>query len=440
MTDSLLITYINKNILKKLEYLDLKFTPALDSPFIDVNIMKKTERTYRIVGMLTLAMYDPDSEEESPDNELKKINFTTKKKVQLDDHDPITLGWLEKGWIIKELRFKKDEKTVNSMHYRQGYRLYKYEEEQIQKKKHAIDQQIQNWNESAASFEYKLDQHLLANSKKGVLTLINMINEGDIQGYEELVNSPLFPLNWSIDKRLKFLHFITAFVQIANIKTNFDWKEIGASYYQVIGGSKVFDLYKEEFIAQLEDWAQCPADTLGLTSLGKITPLYFSGHIAGRFSTYQFGPVHALTDLAIVEDEYCTNTTILWLVENRSILTRMAAEKNFLKEANSLILCADGHLRTSHRKCIQQLVKNSSLSQVIIWSDYDPDGLIIARELYEAVTQVRSPHIKWITPQLDVITNWQQYEEHMVAFLKQQMVEQEQVLGGVSEWKKWIAH
>ncbi|MFP3381347.1 hypothetical protein SB767_34035, partial [Bacillus sp. SIMBA_069] len=70
MIDPLLIAYINKNMLKKLEYLDLKMSSTLDSPFIDVNIIKKTERTYRVIGMLTLATYDLNSTEESPDNEL----------------------------------------------------------------------------------------------------------------------------------------------------------------------------------------------------------------------------------------------------------------------------------------------------------------------------------------------------------------------------------
>ncbi|HUD01599.1 MAG TPA: DUF2399 domain-containing protein, partial [Rhabdochlamydiaceae bacterium] len=197
---------------------------------------------------------------------------------------------------------------------------------------------------------------------------------------------------------------------------------------------------KDEFIAQLEEWAQCPADSLGLTSLGKITPLYFSGQIAGRFSTYHFGPVHALTDLAIDEEEYSTAATTLWLVENRAILTRIAAEKDFLKETNSLVVCVDGHLRTSHRQCIQQLITNGCPDQVIIWSDYDPDGLQIAKELHLAATQSGRPLMKWITHELEVITNWQQYEEYMVAFLKHQMAEQEQVLGGVENWKKWIAH
>ena len=60
--------------------------------------------------------------------------------------------------------------------------------------------------------------------------------------------------------------------------------------------------------------------------------------------------------------------------------------------------------------------------------------------MHLVVSQQGESPIKWITHELEVITNWEQYEEYMTAFLKQQRVEQEQVLGGVEDWKKWIAH
>ncbi|WP_051330883.1 toprim domain-containing protein [Aneurinibacillus terranovensis] len=505
-----IITYIETFILKSAEQLELTNKSNPGSPFIDVNIIKRTERTYRVVGVLTLASNvcndaSADSstsstdvstnQEESPDEELTNINFMPRKKVKLDDRHPTTLRWLEKGWIIKEVRFKKDEKTIDSMHYRMGYRLHKYQADQVQQKKDALAQEFQTWKKRAALLECtwqieqseqqpeqpeqqpeqpeqseqikqpdqieQPEQQMSHTRQKGVQSLLNMINETYWEDLHELEVSPLFPSKWPMQKRLKFLHFVLAFLQLCVTKTDFDWKEIGASYYKKIGGSKEFDLNKEEFIAWLEDWAQCPAALLGLTSLGKITPLYFSGEIAGRFSTYHFGPVHALTDLSISEDDYSTTAATLWLVENRAVLTRMAAEKDFMKKTNSLVVCVDGHLRTSHKQCIGQLLKNSSLKnhslrQVIIWTDYDPDGLQIAKELYlaisqavpqavsQAISQAASPYgipiltLKWITHDHEVIANWQHYEDYMIAFLKHQKAEQEQVVGGVEDWKKWI--
>jgi hypothetical protein len=177
-----------------------------------------------------------------------------------------------------------------------------------------------------------------------------------------------------------------------------------------------------------------------MTSLGKITPLYFSGQITGLFSDYRYGPVHSLTDLSIAEEEYTTNSTTLWLVENRAILTRLAAAKNFLEETDSLVVCIDGHLRSSHKNCIQQLLTNGMIQQVLIWSDYDLDGFQIAKEVYLTVSEKYNGIIKWITHTKEVLENLQDYEAYMQMLLKDRKIEQEQVLGGANEWKKWIKH
>lgn len=440
--DPSVTAYLYKNILKSAEYLDLsqgvQSNPA--SPFIDIAIMKRTSRTYRVVGMLTMAAYQAEKMEEHLDEELRLKKMTPRKKVQLDDNAPHTLKWLEQGWVIKEIRFKSDEKTVETMHYRMGYRLFELLELKKMEKQQATHQEILNWYESAATLESKAGQELDGDGRKGLYTLVNHINQGLNLEHQRIEFSYLFPVRWSVEKRLKFLHFVVAFLQVAFSKTNFDWKEIGASYYQEIGGSKEFDMYKEEFISHLEEWAQCPVDSLGLTSLGRITPLFFSGKIAGRFSSYHYGPVHALTDLAIEDEEYTTESTTMWLVENRAILTRIAAERGFLEETSSLLLCVDGHLRSSHRSCIQQLLGNSFVGQVILWTDYDPDGLQISRELYMAISQFDRIRIKWITHERKTIANWLQYEQYMNRLLQHQHVEQEQGMGGVADWKRWINH
>ncbi|WCK55176.1 DUF2399 domain-containing protein [Aneurinibacillus sp. Ricciae_BoGa-3] len=438
MLDPSTAAYIEKFILKSTEQLELINPSPSDSPFTEVNIIKQTQRTFRITGVLTLGSNVTNSDDESPDDELKNMKLAPGKKVKLDDHDPTTLRWMESGWIIKEIRFKNDGKTIDSMHFRMGYRLYNYEQVQAQKKKDALEQQFESWKLGTASLEHTPEHHFSPRRNKGIQSLLTTIDQLNRLALHELEISTLFPYKWSIPKRLKFLHFVLAFLQLCLTKTDFDWKEIGASYYKKIGGSKEFDPNKEEYIATLEEWAQCPAAYLGLTSLGKITPLYFSGEIEGHYSSYHFGPVHALTDLSIAEEEYATTAATLWLVENRAVLTRFTAEKDFIKQTNSLVLCVDGHLRTSHKQCIHQLLKNSALHQVIIWSDYDPDGLQIAKELYTAVSQHGTLNVKWITHNHQVITNWQQYEDYMLAFLKHHQAEQEQVTGGVEDWRKWI--
>ncbi|MBB3906524.1 DUF7281 domain-containing protein [Anoxybacteroides rupiense] len=440
MIDQATVNYIQKYILKKGEELETLGIDQTSSPFIDVKIVKRTERTYRVVGLLTLSPYKKETVK--IDDSLKDLNFTPRKKVKLDDHAQRTLRWLEQGWIMKEIRFEKDEKTIKTMYYRMGYRLYQYQQECIQQKKDAIDREFREWKNTTKLIQINDDQIELFSyqRKRGFNSLIEVINKVLDLDFYEIEESYLFPEKWSLQKKLKFLHFVVAFLQLCLQKTNFDWKEIGASYFKKIGGSKKFDSNKQEFITHLEEWTKCPAALLGLSSLGNITPFYFSGQLIGNYSSYQFGPVHALTDLSISADDYSTKATTLWLVENRGILTRMNAEGDFIKETNSLVMCVDGHLRTSHKHCIHQLLKNSPIQQTMIWTDYDSDGFQIAKELYTVISPHRSLKLKWITHDHRIMEQWEMYEKYMTAFLKDHKLEQEQILGDVESWKRWINH
>lgn len=430
------IDFIQKYMVKKGERLDFSIN---DAPFIDVKIIKQTERTYRLTGLLIVAKINRE-DLEIVDEELVKRSLAPTKKIQLEDHDPNTIKWFEQGWIIKEIRFKKDGKTPDSQQYRMGFPLYKYQQEQLHAKEKKIEDEFTRWKDSSQMLAQVSLQFQSKSRQHGIQSCQTMISELCQFNISKLEDSSYFSAKWPMTKKLKYLHFISAFLQLCLQKEEFDWKEIGASYYKEIGGSKQFDTYKEEFIDHLESLTQYPATMLGMISLGKITPLYFSGQITGHYSSYQFGPVHALTDLAISEEEYSTNTTTMWLVENRAVLTRMAAEKNFIHDTNSLVICVDGHVRSSHKQCIVQLLKNSRIKQVLIWSDYDLDGLQIAKELYVTVSRHHLLPIKWITADHNVIMDWKEYEEHMQVFLKHKNMEQEEILGGASMWKKWINH
>ncbi len=95
----------------------------------------------------------------------------------------------------------------------------------------------------------------------------------------------------------------------------------------------------------------------------------------GKKSSYDYGSVHATTDLAVFSDEFETTASVLWLVENRGVLTRMAYEHDFLVETNSFVLGIDGQVRSAHRHLVENL--SSCVKQVIIWSDVDEAGLTI---------------------------------------------------------------
>jgi len=408
-----------------------------DASFIDIEIIKQTERTLRVVGMITLFVQQGKEEPFVVDEELLNMKPTPKKKIHLNEHDPKTINWFKQGLIVKELRLKKDGKTPDAQYYRTGYRLYKFQQEQLLNKELQLKQEFNRWVEVSKALSYPSKKSFSELRKNGLINCLSFLEETSLKDPSQLKSESTFPNSWSVEKMMKFLHFFTAFLQLSMQKDDFDWKEIGAAYYKEIGGSKAFDKYKNEFIEQLEVIAHCPVAMLGMTSLGKITPLYFSGNMSGRYSSYEYGPVHSLTDLAISEEEYATKATTLWLVENRGILTRIAAEKNFLNDHHSLVLCVDGHLRSSHKSCIVQLLSNSNIKQVMIWSDYDPDGLNISKELYNTVSEFQQV-IKWIAADYSVFFTWDEYEIYMEAFLKNRKMEQEEMLGGANDWKLWI--
>lgn len=439
MVDQREIDFIKKYILKTGEQLDPIANVIENTEFIDMPIIKKTERTIRVVGLLTIAANHNILEQ--PDEKLQREKITPSKKIHLHDHDPDTIKWYEAGWILKEIRFKKDGKTTDAQHYRMGFPLFQYQQDLLKGQEKKLEHDFHIWKEKAMSLNKGQANFQTIERTRGVDILIASLYEIHHLKSSQIKDSCYFPKNWLISKRHKFLDFFLAFVDLCLRKAEFDWKEIGAAYYKQIGGSKEFDHYKDEFIDQLENLAQCPAAMLGLTSLGKITPLYFSGQLKGNYSSYQYGLVHSLTDLAISQEDYSTDATTIWLVENRGVLTRIASEKDFLRDTHSLILCVDGHLRSSHKQCLLQLLKNSNFMQAVIWTDYDPDGLQIAKEIYETLLGSGSHvKIKWITTNHKVLGNWHEYEDYMKAFLKRGRMEQEEILGGAEDWKRWVLH
>ena len=427
------INFIREHVLKKGEEIE---NPAIInemSGFVDIKIVKKTERTYRIVGLVTVSILTSSIQ---PEEELLQLGLTPRKKVKLPDNHK-TASWLKSGLIMHEIRFKKDGRTPDTQHYRMGYPLFVFLENKNREKERAIEIEWKLWRKRALE---AISIPLPKQKSKELSYLIGIIQNLCSLKVDEIKQSDYFPKTWVLTKRYRFLHFLLAFTEMCLKGNQFDWKEIGANYYQEIGGSKRFDRDKEDFIDHVENLMGCPVLLLGLTSLGRITPLYFSGPIKGDYSSYDFGPVHALTDISISRERYSTTATALWLVENRAILTRMAAEENFLKDTNSLIVCVDGHLRSSHKLCINQLVNESAIEQILIWNDYDPAGLQIAREIFETLQSVNGKRMKWIQPDLKISMNFGKYINYMEQYIQERLMEQEQIAGGREQWLKWLNH
>lgn len=416
--------YLREYILLKNEELNL-LDIRENNGMVDIPIIKKTARTRRIVAMLTIGFCDQNE----PPSQLIKDFTSPKAKRQLDLTNE-TYEWIRQGWIVREYRFAKDGRTVESEQYRMGLALFRYKKEieaQLEMEKTVAILEWENqWHETrktCVSIDLK--------RKKNLESLRDILDAMATEGLKKSINT-----TWRFQKQLLFLHFLVAFYGISMVEHHFDWKQIGARYYRKIGGSKEFDTYKKEFIEAAEVVLEYPLHILGLSSLGTITPIFFTGPMQAESVSYEYGPIHATTDLAVFTEEFHTEAEVLWLVENRGIVTRMAYEKDFLIESKSLILGVDGQLRSAHRRIIEQLAAN--VKQVIIWTDVDEAGLHIATEIGESTLQ-RQVLTKWVVPPLEVVLNLEEFQSRYEKAIGNQKEEQEQEIGGVDQWKKWIS-
>lgn len=415
--------YLYKYILLKNEELNL-LDIRENNGILDIPVIKKTSRTRRTVAMLTVGI----NHQINPPEHLVSGFASPKSKKQFVLTDEI-YEFIRNGWIIREYRLTQDERTVKSEQFRMGLSLFQFKKQMEDEQETVRTESILEWKNQWI----KIKNSSSTPSPERIDKLTRLKDIFDEMVAKDKINS--INSSWRFQKQLLFLHFLVAFYQISMVEHHFDWKQIGARYYRKIGGSKEFDAYKKEFIEVAEELLEYPLHLLGLSSLGTITPIYFTGPMQGDSASYNYGAIHATTDLAVFTEEFKTEADVLWLVENRGIVTRMGYERDFLIGSNSFILGIDGQLRSAHRRLMEQLA--STVKQVIIWTDVDEAGLIIAKEVGETVQKFQAI-TKWVVPPLEVALNFEEFQSRYERAIQVKKEEQEQEIGGVELWKKWI--
>ena len=373
-------------------------------------IQKRTTYTFRTLGNV----YAVEKFDHNPAVAILNLKLSPKaRREKLTISRRFIQEALEKGWLIEEVRFKNDGRTAASIHYRMGPGLWQYEQGKLQE---------------AERKAAKLKAAIYDEAEK----LKDVLPKGFFNGLELFRTEPKDSEGWGKERRQKFAHFLIAYLQLRNEKSRMDFKEIGATYYREIGGSKAFDHYREPFIARLEKWIEAPIQEIGILSLGFITPVHFTGHLKGNYAQYEIGTVHTTNDIAVAKDNFQSNADTLWLVENRAVLTRMATEIDFIKETNAFILGVDGQIGGAHRKLIQQLCAGNRIKKVMIWVDYDRAGRGIAQDL---VAVIGTLPYRLIGNENNVFST---YDAYLSWAKTVSDAEQEMTLGGEANWRKWL--
>lgn len=373
-------------------------------------IQRWTARTFKSIGnIFAVENYDIN-----PNEEITKLKLRPNTRR---DTLPISEQQIEevlhRGWLIQEVRFMKDGRTPESTVYRMGPGLYAYKKLKMEK---------------LAETDELLKQVLL----KEVERTKNILPEEFLHKANGFANEAIDSESWVKERVRKFRHFLIAYLQLRRQKSTMEYKEIGATYYKEIGGSKVFDHYREFFIERLEKWLNAPIHELGIISLGTIVPIFFAGNLTGKYSSYSHGTIHSTTDFAMLDEHFQTDDKILWLVENRAVLTRMAKEREFLQDTGSFVMAVDGQIKGAHRKLIRQICRHSSIEKVLIWVDYDKSGQIIAGNLVNLVKDIPYQLIgnaDNVFSTYEAYIKWSKTIKH---------AEQEMTLGGVKQWNRWI--
>lgn len=414
--------FIDESILRKRE--EMEWLDEQEDGTLVGLVVRRTTRTYHRLARLVVTNEAVGAENE-PDELLIQHRLSRNKAKSLTVDSNIIHRWLLEGWIIKEVKFSADGRTPVSEGYLMGPALFHYEEA---KKIAEVAERDVLFSNTKEQLRQCLHPHLTSSLKDRITHLLS-------QDFTVFKTDEQFR-DWPLSKRMQYLKFIIAILTLSAQKQAFDFKEIGAFYYKEIGGSKVFDRNRIDFIDLLEEWQGEGVETLGLVSHGHITPVFFVGDVSGQYATYGHQTLQAVTDSALMNDHFETSNKTLWLVENRAILTRMAASTEFLAKTESIVICVEGNIRSAHRQFIGQISGSPSIEQVIIWTDYDVSGLSIADEAFYTLTkQVR---VKWIASDGTVYTNYEKYKQWLLERLKFESREQEEVLGDEVDWTSWM--
>jgi 5S rRNA maturation endonuclease (ribonuclease M5) len=219
----------------------------------------------------------------------------------------------------------------------------------------------------------------------------------------------------------------------------FDWKEIGATSYEEIGGSKRFDSNKESLIKLTEQILENSLSDIGLLSNGSLYSIYLAGeyhvhYLDGSEDNRTRPGLYAISNIQAEEiKNISTPGEVVICTENRALLLKMYKSK-WLQESKVLVVGIDGQVKGAHENLLRLLQANPDL-QFFIWPDTDKAGTIIANKLKNVLPYAELVSVNYEDKNIITTSSYIEWL-NILSTSNMQEREQENYLGNSDVWDK----
>jgi len=368
------------------------------------------------------------------------------------DPELLVNNLIASGHLAKWTRFAKDGISISSILVGPGLLI----EEAIRNQRETNFERIIHWtNEQKkrlASIKTLQQSGLSQKQKVGVARVLDRVTSAltELEDFiEHNGEQPCLKIgdSWTRFSTNKFPNGFTIGVEFLlslcnvmflNIK-GFEWKEIGATAYEEIGGSKRFDGNKDALIKVTEKISNIALSDMGLLSNGSLYPIYLAGNYKivynnGTEDCHSKPGIYAITNVQVEEIESIDFPgEIVICTENRALLLKMYMSQ-WLEDSRVLAIGIDGQVKSAHELLLRLL--NQVKLKFFIWPDTDNAGMVIAKTLKDIIPDAEIVLVDCQNKNIQTISNYSEWVAALSANTSFKDREQENFLGDSSLWDK----
>lgn len=368
------------------------------------------------------------------------------------DPELLVNNLIASGHLAKWTRFAKDGISISNILVGPGLLL----EEAIRNQRESNYKRIIHWiNEQKKRLAF-LKEHqqsgLSQKQKVGVSRVLDRVTNALIELEDFIEHNGEQPClesndNWTRFSPNKFPNGFTIGVEfllsLCNVMflniEGFEWKEIGATAYEEIGGSKRFDSFKDALIKITEIISNIALSDIGLLSNGSLYPIYLAGNYKvvyndGTEERHTKPGIYSITNVQMEEIESIDFPgEIVICTENRALLLKMYMSQ-WLEDSRVLAIGIDGQVKSAHELLLRLL--NQAKLKFFIWPDTDNAGMVIAKTLKEIIPDAEIVLVDCEKKNIQTTSSYSEWVAALSSNTSFKDREQENFLGDSRLWDK----